>query len=543
MPIVVTIGGVPYDSLYDKFEATQELTYKADVCSLNVRSNTEIPKYSEIIVTDGTNRKFAGIVIGTTLIDSLYNIWDVQGYDYSKQLDQRLVVENYTNKTGDYIVNDIITKYVDSSFTSTGVETGAPVIDFEQFNYIKVSEAIIRICERIGWQFYVDYNKDIKFFSASTVLEPAPEEITSINQIEGLEANVDVSDLRNLVTQIGGTYLSNDYTHEIKSDGIAEAWLLPHVPYDLSLMEVNEVPVTIGREGIDDPSTVDFIYNAEQQRVTLAAGTKPADGVTIAWTYKFRITIITQAENAASQAAIAAIQGGSGIYEDVIRDDTIITLEAAEAQAQGAINQFSDPFVSGSYITRTEGYVAGQLVKINLPEKGLVNTYMVQAVKTTYTNNVWEYTISFGGKLLGVEDYLQALITNQQNAVQTNVEVLQKIITVTETVMLSDELTVTYRDADDEFYVEDSVKLKVINETKQFNSVGSYMIANVTGLNGGLQYRIDSGSWVDWQHNELVTIPHPCTVDVMTSSVAEVRNWLMPYTETDVITGEVVVIG
>jgi hypothetical protein len=36
-------------------------------------------------------------------------------------------------------------------------------------------------------------------------------------------------------------------------------------------------------------------------------------------------------DDLASQASIAALEGGDGVYEHYIKDDTLITIEAAEA--------------------------------------------------------------------------------------------------------------------------------------------------------------------------------------------------------------------
>lgn len=540
--INVTIGGVQYKSLGDSFQARQELTYKVDSCRLNIRTMTKPADYSEIIVTDGTNKKFAGVVIGSTLIDDANGIWQVMGYDYSKAMDSKLVVEEYTAQSASDIVLDIITKYVDPSFDDSGVLSGAPTIDFIQFNYVKVSDAIKKLCDRVGWQWYVDYDKVIRFFNAEDTLTPAPEEITAITQVFGLEFDADVSDLRNRVYALGGKYLSDPYTYEIKADGVSDAWVLPHMPFNIS-MEVNEVTQTIGIENVDNPASFQFLYNAKERRVTRSTGTRPADGLTISWVYQYEIDIVTVAEDLASQAAIAAIQGGDGVYEDRVADETLVTIESVEALAQSVINQYSNPYITGSYITRVDGYVTGQLVRINLPALGIDNTYMVQMVETFYRYGIWEYAIHFGGKLIGVQDYLQALISNQQSAVDVNTEILQKYIYVNEVALLADELTVTTRADDDPWYVEESYKAKLSNSSVTFNSVGSLMIATVNGTTSGLKYRFNAGTWVDWRHNVLADVPHPCSIEVSTAGIADVRNWKEPYTETDVITGEVIVIG
>jgi hypothetical protein len=260
--------------------------------------------------------------------------------------------------------------------------------------------------------------------------------------------------------------------------------------------------------------------------------------------YRYEIDIITVAENLASQEIIATIQGTDGVYEDRVADETLVTIEAVEALAQSVINQYSDPYVNGSYITYTPGYEAGQMLKVNLPTQGIVNTYMVQMVEARYRLGLWEYTVYFGGRLLSVADYLQALVTNQQNAVTSNTEILQKYIYVDEVALLADELTITSIPDNVPFVVESSQSYNLNNSTVSFASIGSVLVFDIMNIIGDAKYRIDAGAWIPVTSSVMYAeIAHPCTVEVSTSYILEVRNYKLPYAETSVVTGEVVIIG
>jgi len=59
----------------------------------------------------------------------------------------------------------------------------------------------------------------------------------------------------------------------------------------------------------------------------------------------------------------------------------------------------------------------GQLVDINLPDRGITGTYLVQRVTVSPTGAnqpVWTYQIQYGGRLLGIADFLKALVSAQQ---------------------------------------------------------------------------------------------------------------------------------
>ena len=83
------------------------------------------------------------------------------------------------------------------------------------------------------------------------------------------------------------------------------------------------------------------------------------------------IPVITMAEDYASQAAIAAVQGGDGIYEHVIPDDTLTTIQAAEAAGMADLREHANPKVTGNFETEVPGWHPGQIVTIDLPDRGV----------------------------------------------------------------------------------------------------------------------------------------------------------------------------
>lgn len=91
----------------------------------------------------------------------------------------------------------------------------------------------------------------------------------------------------------------------------------------------------------------------------------------------------------------------------------------------------------------------GQLVNINLPDRGIEGTFLVQRVTITPTwpnPSIWTYRIEYGGRLLGIADFLQALVSAQQK--KRNIEPtknVQKYVYGEETLQVADELITTTR--------------------------------------------------------------------------------------------------
>lgn len=88
----------------------------------------------------------------------------------------------------------------------------------------------------------------------------------------------------------------------------------------------------------------------------------------------------------------------------------------------------------------------GQLVDINLPDRGIQGTFLVQRVTITPIANLWQYRIDYGGRLLGIADFLKALVSAQQKKRNISpAQNVQKYVGSDEGLGLTDELFTTTR--------------------------------------------------------------------------------------------------
>lgn len=181
--------------------------------------------------TDGVTLIFGGIVVNTEeTVDGLVKYFNVQCKDYTHTLDRKLVTKNYTGQTVAYIVNDIVTTYA-TGFTNVGT-TDTTVVTAITFNYLTVSEAFKKLANTLGnFSWYVDYNKDVKFYPNSSVSAPFSLTDTSDNYVwKSLVFRSDISQLRNHIILRGGTTNGTPYTDFKIADGQQATFF---VGYDL----------------------------------------------------------------------------------------------------------------------------------------------------------------------------------------------------------------------------------------------------------------------------------------------------------------------
>ena len=227
--------------------------------------------------------------------------------------------------------------------------------------------------------------------------------------------SINTQGLRNRVYVRGGTMLSDPQVIQWKADGVARIWTLPWKPHEVSFA-VGEVPMTVGVENLHEEADFDYMMNFQEKYIRCSTQTAtPLEGATMALTAKQDIDVITMVDDLESQVAIAAVQGGDGVYEHVITDDSLTTIQAAEAAGMADLREHANPKVSGSFETEVTGWVPGQIVTVNLPDRGVVGEYLVQRVTITpATPELWTYSIQYGGRLLGIADFLKALVSAQQ---------------------------------------------------------------------------------------------------------------------------------
>ncbi len=429
----------------DIISIEQALTYEIDTCSFQVAGIQPGEGDEVIIEDDGIGRLFAGVIVTVELVDKDLKIWKVECNDYTALLDRKLAVETYELKTADWIFRDIVSKYC-PGFTANGVQGGAPTVEYLAFDYKPPSECFKNLCEYIGWHWQPDYHKDLHFFSVDNLASPAPLVLIPGGMFRLIRHTIDTQGLRNRIYVRGGTMLSDPQTIQWKADGVARTWVLPWSPNEASLT-VGEAAKTVGIENVGDDADYNYMLNFEKKYIRCSKQTTaPAAGTTMSLTAKQDIDVITMFDDMDSQAAIAAVQGGDGVYEHVITDDTLVTVQAAEAAGMADLREHANPKVTGSFETEVDGWAPGQLAEISLPDRGIEGTFLVQRVTITpFDSEIWTYTVEYGGRLLGIADFLAALVSAQQQKRQANSLFLHKYVSGQETVGVSDELTTTPR--------------------------------------------------------------------------------------------------
>ncbi len=358
------------------------LTKEANTCSFNfdeTYGNRPSEGQEVEVVKDGT-KIFEGRItaIQSDKLSGNDFTFTIECTDWQVDLDNKMAVQTYTDKTLYYIVNDLVTKYC-TGFTVTNVENPGATIDRVQFNYQYISECFEALADQTGYDWYVDYDKDIHFFPIET--NDAPYELLDNDtDFDNLIITPDNTQIANKIWVRGGWYKSANYPQDtITAVAGQTEFPIRYESHDLTVT-VNGVPKTVGIEFTDDAGGHDFLLNANEN--LLKVDTIVMSGAeAVIMTYKYEIPILAMVQSTQSQIILKAAEGGGdGIKEKYIKDAKIKTLIQAEEVGNAELLKFAYQLVEGSFTSHLAGWRTGQRVHIDLTDRSIDEYYMIREV-------------------------------------------------------------------------------------------------------------------------------------------------------------------
>lgn len=384
----------------------------------------------------GTITEIENINEGGKLISTLYKCTD-----WSFRLNSQLVVNTYTDMDPKDIVEDIIDTFTDGTYTTNNVVMGNFNVSTIKFNYEQVTISLERLANQIGWEWFVDADKDVHFFPPDTVVS-APFDIddTSGNlEWASLDINQDITNMKNSVYVIGGLYSkvydATTTPDKYLTDGTKSVFPLAYT-YDPSTIIVTLAGVaqSVGTDQVTDPTSVQVLYNNDGRFVRFT--TVPTTGQTVKIYGNAQIPILAHVQN---QVAISLY----GEIQDVIFDQQIESFEEAQERASAQVAKYGSPVYAARFATLKTGLVVGQTIRVNSVIFGTDVLMVVKRISgKLYSPTQMRYEVEcVGTESVNFIDIMKLLLT-QANAstVISDSTVLQVLLSFNESLVLADTL-------------------------------------------------------------------------------------------------------
>jgi hypothetical protein len=438
---------------YDSFKIENNLTHQIDRCKFTVRSTpdrTYRPRFgNEVIIQYGGVRIFAGIITRVTNKPVAYGMtdWQIECSDYTRILDSRLVAATYQDMTVNAIIADIVANFTPGGFTTAQVNCTANV-SYIKFNYLPVSDCLTKLAEMTGFDWYVDYNKDIWFDVPSPTSAPVDvEDDNGSHEYESLILREDGSQMRNTIYVRGGEYLGATFSSSFRMDGQQTEVLLPY-RFDDFACSLTGHKLKTGVDPIDSFDNYDALYNYSEKIVRLPK--PPSQDAMFSFSGKPYYPVRTKVrDQAAIDATLSAEGQGDGVYESLIIERNINSRDGALQRARAEINTYKNTIVEGEFMTLTPGFKAGQKVRINSVTRAIDEYYIVNKVETyCLSPDVFKYRVSLvTTKTFGFIELLRRLIKKETEQIEiSDDETVDFMEAVDETLELSDVATPKFND-------------------------------------------------------------------------------------------------
>lgn len=426
----VTIGGINYTPYMtidgEGFSFENALTNRMDTATITLAATTpdermevlKVIPWQEVIVsrvTDGAVR-FAGYIVSRRLLpflgaqQALYSVLTCQ--DYSCLLQRTHVNVTFSDKTDAVIINSLITTYAPTFNGTTYVSTGK-TLETITFNRVSIFDALQQICAVTGYDWYVDDDKNIHYFTGEANAAPFPlsdSGTTSAAKYATFSYDDDASQVKNRVYVYGGTYLSDTQTETFTGNASQTIWKLAYPPDSLPVITVDGAAMLEGIDGTDDSYTHDVLCNNTIGSIRFSTNTTNGDrtpGATaqIVVTYQYRLPVLIRVRREASHTLY-------GVWLDYKVIDRNIT-SVAEASVAGTSLLNDDAFSRETIniTTLVGGFRSGQVAWVINGTVGIDGYYLIKRVSARCISAVdWTmmYTLDLGDWHGNVVDLLKA---------------------------------------------------------------------------------------------------------------------------------------
>jgi hypothetical protein len=315
------------------------------------------------------------------------------------------------------------------------------VVKYIAFNYEYPSKCFQQLAELTGYDWYVDHNKNIHFFSKSDKVAPFNlDDSGDKYYYNSLVLKRDIKNLRNTIIVRGGEYKGSFSSETVIADGTALIYK-QGMRYSNVTVTVNGVSKTVGVDNISNPNDYDCLYNFQEKFVRFKPSTLPANGQQVVVGGLPHIPVIVKVKDTNSVAKY-------GKYEYKIVDKSILSKEGARERAKAEISAWADTVNDGEFETTQTGLEVGQQITVNSAIRGITNEkYIISRINSRLSPNGTQFlhkVTLMTNQTYGMVEFLQKLLINKDKEIEIKEgEVLDEVESVNEEIVISESVTVS----------------------------------------------------------------------------------------------------
>ncbi len=377
-----------------------------------------------------------------------YTTVQVRCVDLNELADRRLVIEVYENMTAGAIVRAIVAKYLAAELIQIGDVQDGPTVARVVFPYQSAASCFDDLSEQSGFHWHIDAQRGMNFAARETA--PAPFTITSANAVfRGLRGTRTRNQYRNVQYMDGGRGVTDPRTESFRGNGLQQSWNVEFEIFAKPTIDVNFQPQTVGIRGVD--TTTQFYWNKGETAIGRLSSLPPLLATDIIHvTYQGLFDVIEIVEDTAAILERQQVQGGTGRYEQLDRDDQLDGQDRVLEKGISLLRRYASLDEVIEFETDVVGLTIGQLATVDVPELGLSGTFLITQLEIAPLNVTQRrFTVTATtGELKGRwQDLFANLLASNRPIVLREGEILQEVLAVHDPVGVTDSVVATLDNA------------------------------------------------------------------------------------------------
>ena len=432
------------------FSRREHLNERVDTLSINLLRYTDgqfRPRTNQTIhlwFDEGgkSTLLFGGVIIGIHRRQRRGSAnYTLRCKDFTHFLDRRIITERYEDMSLRAIVSALVTKYSNVSPSETFTLRNVPndvTVSSITFNGIYMTQCFDKLATHTAHSWFVDYDKDIKFFSRFSFI--APFNISGGNVgndyvYDSVQMEDDLTQVRNRVIVRGGTKDAPAVEVRQRGDGSNLVFDTIYTFAETPEVWTGSTKRTVGIDNVTASADAYCFWNNDEKFVRFK--TPPRNNEIVRMRAPHIIRTIYGVSDSASVLEY-------GIYEFPLNDDTIISEAEATTRGNAELQNFSEQQERGQFRTYRHGLKTGQVIVVKVPGEERTIDALIQEVELTFrgtTDKAPQYIVTFSTfRKVGFIEQFTGFFRPQEAAYSNEAEVLLSFETYTDSMSVSDRV-------------------------------------------------------------------------------------------------------
>lgn len=374
---------------------------------------------------------FSGVVKNLVKFEAYKGVlnYKVSASDNSALADKRLVAKVYSNTNVDVIVNDIIDTILFEEGVTAGVIHNDIVIEKAVFNYISCSDALDYLKDITGYNWEIDFNRQLNFFSRDNYT--APNTLNDDLRHFDFEEIRNLDRYRNVQYTRGGLGETSSQPLEKpapKPDGQTRTFTLRFPIASKPDIFIDSVQVNANDVGINGKErNKKWYYTINGNTITQDPSETVLTTEILEVTYKGYRHLFGRVDDPSQINSRKLVEDNtSGIYERVTDAKTVNDINQLRQFGQSLIEKYGDINNKVSFETEVSGFKTGQLLTVQKPLYGIAEDFLIESVNASPIGENIQYSISAldGASLGGWEQFFKSLYEQTRQFVIAENELL-----------------------------------------------------------------------------------------------------------------------